>query len=231
MNINIAIVEDDTIYAEELKGYIQQSIDERHSLTVDIFEGGEELLERKSMDYHAVFMDIKLGGRNGLEVARILRDRDYKGEIIFSTSYSIYQTDGFSVKASGYLVKPVPAEKVKKCMDQVLKSISKGTYCFTSKGDFYQIDYSSIFYFSSAKRHYIEIVTDEGRYLQKESIKIIITRLPDNFQQCHRSVIVNMDQYSQLRRNELVMKNGDRFTVSENYINSIRRYIADQIMI
>ena len=51
-------------------------------------------------------------GRNGVEVAKRLKNANPKMNIIFVTGFSEYKSDAMDMKASGYIMKPVPRQKV-----------------------------------------------------------------------------------------------------------------------
>ena len=51
-------------------------------------------------------------GMNGIEFAKNLKVQNPKLNIIFATGYDEYTKDAFSLHASGYIMKPVTAEKI-----------------------------------------------------------------------------------------------------------------------
>ncbi|MDL2267459.1 response regulator [Desulfovibrio sp. OttesenSCG-928-G15] len=58
------------------------------------------------------FLDIEMDSMNGLGLAKRLKDIHGKTNIVFVTGYSQYAMDAFSLRASGYLQKPVTAQDV-----------------------------------------------------------------------------------------------------------------------
>ncbi len=59
------------------------------------------------------FLDIELRDGNGLDLARKLKELNPKINIIFVTGFSDYMKEAFDMYASGYIFKPVLAEKIK----------------------------------------------------------------------------------------------------------------------
>lgn len=49
---------------------------------------------------------------NGIELAKMLKLQTPKINIIFTTGYSEYTGDAFALHASGYVMKPITAEKI-----------------------------------------------------------------------------------------------------------------------
>ena len=73
------------------------------------FSRGEELLaafRQADLRPELVFLDIYMGGKNGIDTARQLRCMDYSGGIIFTTSSTEHAMDSYEVNALYYLQKP-----------------------------------------------------------------------------------------------------------------------------
>ena len=65
------------------------------------------------------FLDIQMGGMNGLQLAKCLKEIYAKTNIVFSTGYTEYALDAFSMNASGYLMKPITAPAIAEIMEQL----------------------------------------------------------------------------------------------------------------
>lgn len=63
------------------------------------------------------FLDIEMREMNGLELAKVLK-MNYPGiNIIFSTGYDEYMKEAFGLHASGYIMKPITAQKIAEEME------------------------------------------------------------------------------------------------------------------
>ena len=60
------------------------------------------------------FLDVEMAGINGVELAEQLKLRNPDINLIFATGFSRYQGSAFDLHASGYLMKPITVEKVRK---------------------------------------------------------------------------------------------------------------------
>ena len=81
----------------------------------DIFQA--EALWRDPPQY--AFLDIKLRGILGLELAKHIKERSPATRILFCTAYSDYGVEAFSVQAVGYILKPVTEQKLRDAIAQV----------------------------------------------------------------------------------------------------------------
>ena len=68
------------------------------SKEIDCYESGEKLVE-SDQNYDILFLDIDMDGMNGIETAKILREKDKNVKIIYVTSYAEYVHYAFAVHA------------------------------------------------------------------------------------------------------------------------------------
>ena len=74
-----------------------------------------DLLEFAKENYCDVaFLDVRMGGMTGVELANKLREIRPKTNVIFVTGYDEYAKEAMKMHASGYLMKPVTADDIKK---------------------------------------------------------------------------------------------------------------------
>jgi two-component SAPR family response regulator len=71
------------------------------------------------------FLDIEMYGINGVNLANILLKMNPNINIIFSTGYGNYRDVAFDIHASGYIVKPITPEKVKKELLNLRKPVKE----------------------------------------------------------------------------------------------------------
>ena len=86
---------------------------------------GEALEFAVSNPVDVAFLDIELGSMNGLELAKKLKDMNGATNIVFTTGFSDYAAEAFAMYASGYLLKPVRAKKIKEAMDHLRTPVGK----------------------------------------------------------------------------------------------------------
>lgn len=72
-----------------------------------------------------LFLDIQMPGKDGMDVARELRRRQWNTILIFVTALSEYVYDAFDVGAFHYLVKPFEDEKLSEVFQKALEEYEK----------------------------------------------------------------------------------------------------------
>ena len=108
--MNILAVDDEPLMLWQLTENLKR-IFEKPEYRVSGFDEVDDVMEwldaqeKGSIAY--AFLDIKLRGMSGIELAKDIRERSPETKVIFCTAYSDYAMEAFSVHAVGYLLKPV----------------------------------------------------------------------------------------------------------------------------
>lgn len=231
MNIYIAVVEDELIYAEQLDKILNNWAKQLNcTFSLVHFKSAADFLKSDFNMYDVAFLDIQLDdAMDGLFLAQSLRKNDYQGSIIFLTSYKEYVFQGYDVQALHYLLKPVKENDIKKCMNTVYQLAKENNYILQYNNETIKIPFQKILYFSGAN-HYIDIYTSETTYSYKAKLANTISHLPYHFVQCHRSILVNMDHVEKIVKNEIFLSNGTKLPISNTYLEDVRKTFLDTIL-
>ena len=65
------------------------------------------------------FLDIEIRNMSGLDLCKILLEINPRTNVIFLTAYSDYSLDAWGTGASGFMLKPITAEGVKKQLNNL----------------------------------------------------------------------------------------------------------------
>lgn len=201
------------------------------SVDLSFYASGEDFLARyrpKSCDW--LLLDVLLGGMNGIEVAKKVREAEPRLPIIFTTSERDYAVEGFDVKAADYLVKPMTAEKVARCMEplrelavrpsslSLLETSGRG-HCAPVDVAFDDILYAQCF------DHAIDVHTSSGVYRTRMSFQDFTARLPHTgrFHICGRGMVINLSQVARVGDDGLLLKNGDALSIPRSRRKDIQQ--------
>jgi len=77
-------------------------------------------LEDNSVD--AVFLDIEMPGKSGIQLAEELSMILPDVTVIFVTAFGQYAVEAFELSVFDYIVKPISEERLKKTLDRILRS-------------------------------------------------------------------------------------------------------------
>ena len=104
INIYIKICEDNEIqlkYIKEKEKIILNDI----NYNIECFTSAGDLLNSNLDKMNILILDLDLGNDWGIEVAKEIRMRKIKCEIIFLTALDNYSREGYKVKAFRYILK------------------------------------------------------------------------------------------------------------------------------
>jgi DNA-binding LytR/AlgR family response regulator len=186
-------------------------------------ENGDQAAQRIANDAPDIaFLDIKMPGQTGLEVASGIEGAT---RVVFVTAYDQYALQAFENAAVDYVLKPVSAERLQKTIARlrqpampanvadVLRTLlqtstsdavstaPKLRWLRASQGDTtYQIAVDDVLYFQSDNK-YTAIHTGAGEHLVRIPLSELLAGLdPETFWQIHRGTIVNMRCVHSTRR-------------------------------
>jgi two-component SAPR family response regulator len=110
--MKILAVDDEMIALEGLVKSIKEADSNAQVFSFRFADEAIKFMEKNICD--VAFLDIEMYGINGISLANILLQINPNINIVFSTGYGNYRDVAFDMHASGYIVKPITPEKVKK---------------------------------------------------------------------------------------------------------------------
>jgi two-component system, LytTR family, response regulator LytT len=88
--------------------------------TVHTAASGTEVLRKlETLEVDALFLDIRMPGLDGLDVARVLARFQAPPKVVFVTAYDEHAVEAFDLRAVDYLLKPVRAERLAEAVRRV----------------------------------------------------------------------------------------------------------------
>ena len=195
--VNIAIVEDDKQQAAQLEDALKRYGEEfRTPLKTTVFYNAMSFLGKYSAEYDIIFMDILMPMMNGMDAARILREKDDKVMVIFVTNMQQYAIQGYEVGAFDYILKPVhyPEFKLKftRALGKLMPQKKAASVLIKSESGMVRLTPEQIIYVEVQQHHCI-YHTKQGDYRQYQTMKSVETQLAEyGFARCNNYLLVNL---------------------------------------
>ena len=119
--MQIAICDDEDFFRKELRSLLVEYKNNRR-LSLDIFEfpNGQFLLQ-SDVVFDIVFLDYQMPSLNGMEIARILRQKNSLCSIVFVTNYSDFVFESFEVNPYRFFKKPVRLDQIEELLQSYIK--------------------------------------------------------------------------------------------------------------
>lgn len=170
-----------------------------------------------------VFLDIRMPGLTGLEVASRL---DAKTHVVFVTAYDQYAVEAFDRQAADYLLKPVTDDRLTRTIARLKEKIAQAEspgdvagilkqlaqVLPTAKNNYLrwirasvgetvrQIPIDEVLYLQ-AQDKYVSVYTKDGESLIRTPLSELSAQLdPNEFWQIHRSTIINVNRVVSTQR-------------------------------
>ncbi len=222
--MEIAVADDEKVIRDYICGLIKKQYPEYN---LSAYGTGEELLAaEKSFDI--IFLDIHMEGINGIETAKMLREKSDDTIIIFITALKEYVFEALDLYAFHYLLKPIDEKKLsgvlKKATEAVKHSKSNRLFIKTKNITIAQSDI--IYIESCGKKANIHIVGKNKPIEIYASMDEFEKQLGESFYRCHRAYIVNMSQISQYDNESITVLNGERvYLTKKKYGEFVKAYM------
>jgi len=211
------IAEDEPLLREQLKRRVAEAWPEL-DIAVEAGNGEEAIAAFDASPTDVAFLDIRMPGRTGLEVARAIAGRAH---VVFVTAYDEYAIAAFEEGAVDYLLKPVTPDRLAKVvarlkarmssppldLETVLQRLAAREasphlkWIRASLGNAMRMVPVEDVLFFQAEDKYTKVVTSDGEALIKKPIKELFDELdPEAFWQIHRGTIVSLRAIARVER-------------------------------
>ena len=119
--LRVLVADDEAPSREELAFPLGQQEGVAHVRSVA--SGPDVLLALEDEDVDALFLDIRMPGLDGLDVARVLARFRTPPRVVFVTAYDEHAVEAFDLRAVDYLLKPVRPERLAEAVRRVVESV------------------------------------------------------------------------------------------------------------
>lgn len=123
MSLRCIIVDDEIPSLDELSHLLTEIEDVDVLACLD--NGKKALTKIKELNPDVVFLDIKMPGLNGFDVAREILTFEASPLIVFATAYDEYAIEAFDVKAIDYILKPFSKKRLAKTVQRLKEAKTK----------------------------------------------------------------------------------------------------------
>lgn len=243
--INIAICDDEKKDMAYLKSILQKIMD-KYSVGYDIweYESGEDLMQAEQL-FHLIFLDIMLGGEDGIGIGKHIHRKNRSVKIIFQTNYGQYCREAMNrTHAFAFLEKPLKHSAVE---EQIREFFVDSEGAQELLVDFHNVRYKyngediekpglsipvkEIVYFESIKmQKKIKIVTSSTEYVYAEAMSRLEERMrPLGFEVCCQGILVNLERVMRIKMYDVLLDNGKKVPLSQRRVKEFRERMNEYL--
>jgi DNA-binding LytR/AlgR family response regulator len=231
----VLVVDDEQPALEDLAYLLRQH--PRIDMVVTASDATEALRELRDGSFAAVFLDIRMPGLDGLELARVLSRFARPPEIVFVTAFEQHAVEAFELQAVDYLLKPVRPERLSDAIRRLgappRRSDDDGDegddldrIAVETGGRTRMVERDSI-RFVEASGDYVRLHSDDGAFLVRMPISSLEDAWRDaGFVRVHRRYLIAIRHVTELRTRpgggyDLVVA-GQELPVSRRHARELR---------
>jgi DNA-binding LytR/AlgR family response regulator len=223
------LAEDEALLREELAARLREAWPELE-IVAACADGGSALEAIETHKPDVAFLDIRMPGLTGIEVAAAACEASPATQVVFVTAYNQYAIDAFERGAVDYLLKPVQPDRLAATVRRLKTRAAPGAagadafaaiveqlrarlpaearneplqWITASVGKETRLVLVEDIAYFKAEDKYTVVMTAEGEALIRKPIRELLEVLdPSVFKQVHRSTIVNMRAITAVARDE-----------------------------
>ena len=205
--LSVLVVDDEPPAVAELAYLLSR--DPRVGTVRTAGDGQEALRILKNSPVDALFLDIRMPGLDGLEIAELLNRFAEPPHVVFVTAHEEFALEAFDLHAADYLLKPVRAERLAEAVRRMRPqtALPPGT---TSAGpyDVIPVELAGVTRFVprqdvayvEAHGDYVRLHTAAGSHLVRIPLAVLEEHWTGNgFARTHRRFLVRLDAVTELR--------------------------------
>ncbi|MGH3372811.1 MAG: LytR/AlgR family response regulator transcription factor [Nocardioidaceae bacterium] len=230
MSLRVLVVDDERPALDELAWLLGRDPRVGAVLTADSAAEALRVLQEEQVD--AVFMDIRMPGLTGLDLARVLSRFRTPPPVVFVTAHDEHAVDAFDLNAVDYVLKPVRDDRLGEAVRRVVEAA--GTGGAAGDDDTIAVELGGVTRFVSrgevryveAHGDYARLHTVEGSHL----VRVPLTSLEEEwrdagFVRIHRSLLVSLAHVEEVRMDSgrcTVVVGGEELAVSRRHTRELR---------
>lgn len=181
----------------------------------------------KTGGFDLYLLDVVMPHMNGVELARRIRKRKERAEILFLTVSREYALDAFSVKASGYMLKPIKKADFDEALLDCIRRLSpegSPALMLKLKDGFQRVPLHELVCIESFNHNQVCTLSDGSALETSVTLSELLEELQEypEFIRPHRAYIVNMEFIRKLADYELLLTNGKRIPISQSRYRKLK---------
>ena len=133
IKIKVMVVDDEEPARSELKFLLEQIADVQ--IIGECKSGEEAVIAAPTLNPQLIFMDVEMPGLCGIKAAEKIIAGEITPLFVFATAHEEFALKAFDLDAVDYLLKPISAKRVEKCIEKVRNLLSGTVACGAKRYD------------------------------------------------------------------------------------------------
>ena len=226
----LAVCEDEAEVRRELCALCEAFLSQRSvEHTITPFSSAEALESAllSGARFDLLCLDILMGGKTGMELARQIREKDERTSILFITNSEEFLREGYEVRPIQYLFKPVDRAQLARALETDLRLHHRPDSVTVRTGGGTAVLPLALLRYVESRDHVAVAVLEGGQQSFRVRLSDMEKLLPgDQFCRCHNSYLVNMGRVSRLDGKGLTLDDGTWIPIGRSYYKAAQEKLV-----
>jgi len=216
--LRVLVVDDEELARTRLSGLVNECPEPRSRVDGEAANAMQALVWLEQHACDVVLLDVRMPGRDGMQLAAQLQHREHAPAVVFVTAHAEHALKAFDLEAVDYLTKPVRRERLQAALKRVAQRLAMASVgpastaapepvvVVSDRGRVVRVPVSQVLYLR-AELKYVTLRTADHTYVLDDALSDLQQRLGDRFLRVHRNALVARHAVRALERR--VVAGGD----------------------
>jgi len=198
--LRVLLVDDEALARQRLRTLLGDIDEPRCEVAGEAADAAAAIALLRTTDSELLLLDIGLPGRDGLQLAAVLRAQPNPPAVVFVTAHAQHALRAFELDAADYLTKPVSRERLRAALQRVAQRLRAALpaappgdaaplLVVHDRGRLLRLPRSEVLYLK-AELKYVTLRTAAHSYVLDDALGDLERRLGDGFVRIHRNALV-----------------------------------------
>ena len=212
--LRVLLVDDEELARLRLRGLVEECPAPRAIIAGEAANATQALVWLAAHECDVLLLDIRMPGRDGMQLAAELNQRSRPPAVVFVTAHAEHALVAFDLNAVDYLTKPVRRERLHAALQRVAQRLAQKfagappmaeadpVIVVTELGRVVRVPLQDVLYLK-AELKYVTLRTAERTYVLDEALSDLQQRLGERFLRVHRNALIARRALRELERRTL----------------------------
>jgi len=199
--LRVLLVDDEELARMRLRGLVNECPEPPARVDGEAANAMQALVWLEQHACDLVLLDVRMPGRDGMQLAALLQQREHAPAVVFVTAHAEHALKAFDLEAVDYLTKPVRRERLQAALKRVAQRLAVASVAPASdaapepvvvvsdRGRVVRVPVSQVLYLK-AELKYVTLRTADHTYVLDDALSDLEQRLGDRFLRVHRNALV-----------------------------------------
>lgn len=193
-SLRLLLVDDEELARMRLRGLVAECASPLAVVAGEAANAGEALAWLAANDCDLVLLDIRMPGRDGMDLAAEIKGRSPAPAVVFVTAHADHALQAFELEAVDYLTKPVRRERLQAALQRVAQRAAASAEAepvivVSELGRIVRVPVREVLYLK-AELKYVTLRTAHHSHVLDDALSDLEQRLGSRFLRVHRNALV-----------------------------------------